>query len=251
MQRRISFLFLSLVLAIGLTSLVIFKAAQFSLVRASQPEAIIAPDLLEALADGQSVRFIAEMRTTADLSQIATFATEQHTAVIQTLQQTAASSQSSPLNTFNNLAATGDVTAVRPLWIVNSIAASGNLTAAVAIASLPNVSQVRLDIIVDEINPGKSPTATLLAPTVAVVTGPVSSWGIQQINVPGVWHGLGIDGSSVTVAIMDTGVDWQHPDLIENYRGNLGGGSVDHSGSWFNAVVPTATIPIDEIGHGT
>ncbi|MCP4419559.1 MAG: S8 family serine peptidase, partial [Chloroflexi bacterium] len=28
-------------------------------------------------------------------------------------------------------------------------------------------------------------------------------------------------------------------------------GSVDHSGSWFNAVVPTATIPIDEIGHGT
>ncbi|VAW34852.1 Copper binding protein, plastocyanin/azurin family [hydrothermal vent metagenome] len=251
MQRRLSFILLSLVVAIGLAALVIFNAAQFSPIQAAQPEAIIAPELLEALADGAAVRFIADMATTADLSKIATVPTGEHTAVLDTLQQTAVSSQAAPLNAFNNLAKAGAVTAVRPLWIVNSIAASGNLTAVLAIANTSGVRQVRLDIVVDIINPSSSPTATLLAPTVAVVTGPVASWGIQQINAPSVWHGLGIDGGGVTVAIMDTGVDWQHPDLAENYRGNLGGGLVDHSGNWYNAVFPTDTIPIDNIGHGT
>jgi uncharacterized repeat protein (TIGR01451 family) len=252
MQRRLSAILLSFTIAVGLTALVIWNVAQFSLVQALPPESKITDELLEALVEGGNVRFIADMTTTADLSSItAKTSSEQHTAVLDTLQQTAASSQINSLNTFNDLAETGDVTAVRPLWIVNSIAASGNLTAAITIANLPEVRQVRLDIVVDEINPSSSVTATLLAPTTAVVTGPVASWGIQQIDAPSVWHGLGIDGSGVTVAIMDTGVDWQHPDLVENYRGNLGGGSVDHSGSWFDAVVPTNTVPVDNFGHGT
>lgn len=103
---------------------------------------------------------------------------------------------------------------------------------------------------VEQIGATDTPTATLMATNTAVVTGPVASWGIEKVNAPQVWHGLGVDGSGVTVAIMDTGVDWEHPDLIENYRGNQGG-TVDHTGNWFNAVVPTDTIPVDTMGHGT
>ena len=253
MRLRISLIFLSLAIALGLTGQIILNAAQYSLADAAQLESKISPDLLAALADGQSpVRFLADIVTTADLSSInIPTTTAQRTAVLDVLQQTAASSQINALNTFNTLAANDEVTAVRPLWIVNSIAASGNLTAVQTIASLPEVEKVRLDTVVEEIKPTDSPTATLLAASAAVVTGPVASWGIERVKAPHVWHGLGSDGSGVTVAIMDTGVDWQHPDLTENYRGNLGSGAVDHSGSWFNAVVPTDIVPGDDIGHGT
>ena len=219
---------------------------------ATAPDAKIEPDLLIALTESGSVRFMVDLVDTTNLNNIiATSPTAQRKAVLDRLQETAVTSQANAVNVLNDLEANGNVTAVRPLWIVNGIAASGNLTAAMALAILPEVSQVRLDTLVEEIRPTDNPTATLLAASAAVITGPVASWGIQRVNAPAVWHGLGIDGSGVTVAIMDTGVDWQHPDLAENYRGNLGGGLVDHSGSWYNAVFPTDTIPIDNIGHGT
>ena len=50
---------------------------------------------------------------------------------------------------------------------------------------------------------------------------------------------------------MDSGVDWRHPDLAPNYRGNLGGGAVQHYGNWYHTVTPTITEPVDLLGHGT
>lgn len=251
MQQRVGFIFFSITMAVGLAWLILLNAANFAVAQVVDPFAKIDPALLEALAVNEHVRLMIDLGATADFSEITASQTDQHTAVIATLQQTAAATQVGVLQTMDRLEAAGEMTAVRPLWIVNSIAASGNLTAALAIASLPEVSEVRLDTIIQQIQPTDSPTATLLSAPTAIVTGPVSSWGIERVKAPYVWHGLGIDGSGVTVAIMDTGVDWQHPDLAENYRGNLGGGLFDHSGSWFNAVVPTDTIPGDDIGHGT
>lgn len=251
MQRRLALLFSSLTIAGGLVAVLWWQIAQFAPVQAAPALDKIAPALLDALAEGAPVRFVAEFAATADFSTLApTNAQAQHTAVLQTLQQTAATSQAQALAQLENLEMSGDVTAVRSLWIVNSIAATGNLAAVQALANLPEVSQVRLDTVVQQIQPTDDVTATLLAGATAVLTGPVASWGIERINAPDVWHGLGIDGSGVTVAIMDTGVDWQHPDLAENYRGSQGS-TVDHSGSWFNAVVPTETVPVDNIGHGT
>ncbi len=251
MKQRIGFLIFSLTIALGLTAFLLWNAARFGPVHAAPPWDKIAPALLEALANGASVRFIANLAETADFQSFtAANLDAQHRAVLQTLQQTAANSQINALATLDTLAAGGNVTAVRPLWIVNSIAATGNLTAVQTIASLPEVAQVRLDTIVQQISPTEVLSDTLLAVDTAVVTGPVASWGIEKINAPAVWHGLGVDGSDVTVAIMDTGVDWQHPDLTENYRGNQGD-TVDHSGSWYDAVFPTNTVPIDNLGHGT
>ncbi|MCA9946513.1 MAG: S8 family serine peptidase, partial [Anaerolineales bacterium] len=250
MRQRIGLLLLSSTIAFGLTAAFLWNAAHFGAIHAAPASDKIDPALLEMLADGTAVRFIADLAERVDFQAIAP-STDQHTAVVQTLQETAAASQVTALATLDALAADGDVLAVRPLWIVNSIAATGNMTAVQTIASLPEVALVRPDVVVQEIGPADVLSTTLLATETAVVTGPVASWGIEKINAPAVWHGLGIDGSGVTVAIMDTGVDWQHPDLADNYRGKGADGSIDHSGSWFNAVFPTDTVPVDTLGHGT
>ncbi len=45
-----------------------------------------------------------------------------------------------------------------------------------------------------------------------------SSWGIQHINSKKA-HDRGITGKNVKVAILDTGIDYNHKDLKDNYRG--------------------------------
>ena len=37
------------------------------------------------------------------------------------------------------------------------------------------------------------------------------------------------------VANIDTGVQYDHPALVNQYRGNIGGGSFDHNYNWFDA----------------
>jgi bacillopeptidase F (M6 metalloprotease family) len=50
---------------------------------------------------------------------------------------------------------------------------------------------------------------------------------------------------------MDTGVEWDHPALIEKYRGyDAVTGTVDHTGNWLDAAFDKPE-PYDENGHGT
>ncbi|MCK0112591.1 cell wall-binding repeat-containing protein [Ornithinimicrobium sp. F0845] len=75
-------------------------------------------------------------------------------------------------------------------------------------------------------------------------------WGIADINADDVWA-TGTTGEGIVVASIDTGVQWDHPALINQYRGSSGGGSVDHNYSWFNAGHGSPTAPDDPNGHGT
>src|SRR5690625_6310004 len=43
-------------------------------------------------------------------------------------------------------------------------------------------------------------------------------WNVNQVNAPDAWA-LGVDGSGTVVASLDTGVQWDHPALKEQYRG--------------------------------
>jgi subtilisin family serine protease len=64
-------------------------------------------------------------------------------------------------------------------------------------------------------------------------------WGQYHIGIPTVYnHGKGLQGSGVTVAVLDTGIDLNHPDL----RWNIGGG--------FNAISEGKSSD-DDNGHGT
>jgi hypothetical protein len=63
-----------------------------------------------------------------------------------------------------------------------------------------------------------------------------NSWGAKRIGA-GIVHGYN-KGTGVKVAIIDTGIDYTHPDLNANYNGGYD-------------FVNTDTDPMDDHGHGT
>lgn len=62
-------------------------------------------------------------------------------------------------------------------------------------------------------------------------------WGITKIRAPEV-HATGNKGTAVKVCIIDTGIDYNHEDLKDNYKGG------------YNFISNT-TDPKDDHGHGT
>jgi subtilisin len=60
--------------------------------------------------------------------------------------------------------------------------------------------------------------------------------GVQQVNAPQAWGYS--QGKGIRVAVVDTGIDFTHPDLRPNY---VGGASF----------VPGVATPMDDQGHGT
>ena len=75
-------------------------------------------------------------------------------------------------------------------------------------------------------------------------------WNIAKIRADDAWSTFGITGEGAVVGIMDTGVMYDHPALVNSYRGNQGGGNFDHNFNWFDFVNGNP-IPYDDGGHGT
>ncbi|MCA9872159.1 MAG: S8 family serine peptidase [Anaerolineales bacterium] len=266
--RRLSFLLFSLFLGVSAAWLAVLGPATAQPVEdtSSTPTAVptlsptdekIDPALLDQMADAGSetnLRFIVHLSATADLNSLPDRAstTARRAALVQELQDTAVASQAPLRQQLAQWQHDGLVATFRPLWIVNAIAVTGQAALLPQLAADPAVAR----IVPDEGRPllphapGDS-AGYLDQATAAAAAAAGQSWGIDKIKVPYAWHALGVDGTGVTVAIMDSGVDWQHPDLFPNYRGNLGGGVIDHTGNWYNTSVPTITVPFDGLGHGT
>ncbi len=85
--------------------------------------------------------------------------------------------------------------------------------------------------------------------------------GLAMINADKVWA-LNISGQGIVVGGLDSGVQWDHPALIRQYRGN-DGRSVNHDFSWHDAILKQTNktmaskcgynlkAPCDDTGHGT
>jgi subtilisin family serine protease len=76
-------------------------------------------------------------------------------------------------------------------------------------------------------------------------------WGIANINADDVWNQFGVTGEGITVASIDSGVDYTHPALVGHYRGNNGDGTFNHNYNWFDAAGSCSGAPCDTNGHGT
>ncbi|HSJ54647.1 MAG TPA: S8 family serine peptidase, partial [Anaerolineae bacterium] len=210
----------------------------------------VEPALLKEVLQGESddpVRFIVEMDRQADLSSLRATAGrgDRQQQLVTLLQTTAAESQAELLALLRARQESGQVQEVQSLWISNAVAVSADLDTLVALASQPQVAVIRSDrwlrwVELPEVDTSPSETAAGSA-----------EWNVARVGADLAWQNLGLDGSGVTVAIVDTGVDWQHPALLEQYRGYKAGGLVSHLGNWFCTTDASPLYPVDGNGHGT
>jgi uncharacterized repeat protein (TIGR01451 family) len=205
----------------------------------------IEPPLLKELAEGEEkiVPFIVYLREEADLAAATAgrvSASERRQAVIMALQATAERSQGELRSYLDGQQAHGKVARYTPYWIFNGLAVEGDRETLLALAARPEVKIIRADrkLYLEETPTGPQQSAAL-------------EWNIARIRADLVWHALGIDGTGVVVANMDSGVDWQHPALQTKYRGYDPHGLHKHFGNWHCATDEGYVYPGDGHGHGT
>ena len=86
---------------------------------------------------------------------------------------------------------------------------------------------------------------TLNLPTVPDDSEYFRLWGMDAINAPDAWtYGTGSD--DVYVAVVDSGIDYNHPDLRDNFSHEYSRNFLGHAGTDYD---PSAYY--DERGHGT
>jgi subtilisin family serine protease len=131
-------------------------------------------------------------------------------------------------------------------WIINGIRVVG-ATAPVlsSVAARTEVKRVvaTWSVPVERGVPSAKPNATAAV-----------EWGLKNIGANKVWKQFGVRGEGVVVANVDTGVQYTHPALVNQYRGNLGGGSFNHNYNWFDpshVCSGTGATPCDNNSHGT
>jgi subtilisin family serine protease len=137
-----------------------------------------------------------------------------------------------------------------PYYIANAIAVQGDAALRETLSKHADVAGV-LDLPYMEVWKESDVAApnNMLEEMEIVDEAPTESpsWGIDHLQAPKVWSELGVTGQGIIVGSADTGVDWTHPDLRENY---LGAGKNNHDYTWFDPWFGK-TSPADWQGHGT
>ncbi len=106
----------------------------------------------------------------------------------------------------------------RHLWLVNGEAVEIPANAIEKLKKNPRIKYVEKDVRVHTLQ------ETL-------------PWGVDRIDADVVWA-YGNKGAGVNVCVIDTGIDYTHPDLSDNYRGGYD-------------FVNDDADPLDDNGHGT
>jgi subtilisin family serine protease/N-acetylneuraminic acid mutarotase len=200
----------------------------------------IRPELNRTLqAKGQSdfwIRFAPK----ADLGKASAIKdwNERGTAVATALQKSAADSQA-------KVRAELDAAGVKyqSFWATNAIKVSDATTSmAQSIAARGEVEGLYAPIAYElpELTPGTDEK-----------TVNALEWGIANINADDVWDRYGVKGAGITIASIDSGVQFDHPALVTSYRGNNGDGTFNHNYNWFDAADTCDGAPCDDDGHGT
>ncbi len=158
-------------------------------------------------------------------------------AVVKTLRAHAARSQAQLLLSLREAGYEPHA-----FWVINAVTVRGDLALARVLASRADVGAVMANTqhILDT---PQIATAAQLLPTSA-------PWGLNKIQAPRVWQEWGIRGQGIVIANIDTGVEYSHTALLQNYRG-WSPTVIDHDYNWYDPTSSPYAVATDPDGHGT
>jgi subtilisin family serine protease len=194
---------------------------------------------LAASPDG-TARFLVYLKEQADLS--AAFQIDDWSArgwyVLDALQATAGRAQA-------GLRADLDLAGIRyeSRYIVNALVVEGNLATVESIAARPEVAFIGPNDAIPAPEPVEMGSAVAGIDEVA--------WNVTKVRADEVWSAFGVTGAGITISHIDTGIDYDHPALVNQYRGNLGGGLFDHAYNWWDPYGYDPDEPYDWHSHGS
>ena len=163
--------------------------------------------------------------------------------VVETLKDTAETTQSNLIKYLKQEEAKGNVIEYKPYHIVNMVYVKGTRKVIENIAYRAEVEKIfknntyQIDCLETD---GEKVNLQSTEP----------EWNITRIGADQVWN-LGFDGTGIVVGSLDTGVDWTHPALQNKWRGyNPKTEEIDSTKSWFDPIYNTS-FPEDSGSHGT
>jgi len=221
----------------------------------------------EKFASARQATYLVKLNATADVVGAASEARKSaqpaakelraRSAVIQSLRQTAESTQRGLVADLEQAKKKGEVARFEPFWISNIVSVTSTPEVMKRLAARADVAKIlpnaEIFLIKEAPGTGKaSASANLLSGAKTAAAGLPSiqstEWNLDRVGAPIVWDQYGIDGTGIVVASLDTGVEGTHPALQAKWRGAEAG--ANPAASWFDAVNGQPQ-PYDDHGHGT
>lgn len=214
-----------------------------AITRASRPEVLVERELELQLLSTEGIHYWIDFHAQADLTPAYGMDWETRGEfVARTLQETAASTQA-------EVRAYLDAQGVQyhAYWIANVIVVEASDSATLnGLRHFSEIAALRAprQVILYKPEPEReSPLTQILA----TVESNLVHLGAEQV-----WA-LGYTGQNIVVGSIDTGVNYTHEALVQQYRGNLGNGAFDHNYNWYDppAAGDNDLIPNDFNNHGS
>lgn len=193
----------------------------------------IEPKLRAQLDDSAKAAFWVYLDSAADLTAAGKQQTRAAKAetVLRIKKDHAARSQADVIKALQGAGA--DYTSY---WIVNAVRVVGSQKLAGSLAQRPEVARIDADDKVALPKPAEGKREKAVADAI--------EWNIDRIKAPQVWDQVGVRGEGIVVANIDSGVDYTHPAVNNQYRGKKADGTYDHAYNWFDpAGVCTTAAP--------
>src|SRR6266545_1999027 len=194
--------------------------------------------VMDQVTGGGTATFFVQLRDRADLGGVTAVRAraDRSRYVYQQLTATASRSQDGLRRLLTARGAR-----FQQFWIANVVLVTGGESLLTEIAALPEVVRVV---------PNRQHQIPTPSPVEAQAVINAIEWNIDRIGAPQVWSTFGTRGEGMVVANIDTGVQFDHPALVRQYRGNTGSG-FNHNFSWFDPTGTCVASPCDNNGHGT
>ena len=207
---------------------------------------VIEPELeaeMQRIDNDEQIEVIVLMKAQYDRSQLSRRAdyfpsrSERRAFVVNELKSFTEASQHDLKSILAEMESHGMVSSVRSLWSANTLYFEATKTALLDLSERTDIETISLNIKHQWIPNGETQN---LASTTREITP-----NITMVNADQVWE-LGYTGTSVVVAVVDSGVNYNHLDLADHLWD--GGEEFPHHGY---DIVNDDDDPMDDKGHGT